>query len=323
MEPQTERRPVSFDALGPPRTARVLVTGANGHIGLRLLQRLATHGSVPPRALVRSAGAAAMVRGAVPDGAVEVRILDYQDVDALSDAAAGCAGVVHLVGILKQTAQSRYADAHELAATALARAAEKAGVQRIVHLSILGADPASRNACLASRGRAERIFLERPVPATVMRLPMVLAPGDPAARALRGKALAPFVALVRGGATLEQPIDGDDVTAAILLALALRESTREALDLAGPEALSQRALVQRAAALHGRRPRIVPLPYGLVATLASLLERLLSSPPLTRAMLDVLEHDDRIDTTIACRRLGLSLTPLDDTLQRCVGPGSP
>jgi len=300
---------------------RVLVTGANGHLGIRLLQRLATRGSdgLQARAVVRSRNAAEAVRAAVPAEAVEIRILDYQDVDAVADAATGCAHVVHLVGILKETAGARYADAHESAATSLARAAEKAGVRRIVYPSILGADPASPNPCLASKGRAERILLERSVPTTVIRLPMVLAPGDPSALALRGKALAPFVALVRGGATLEQPIDGDDVTNAILLALSRHELAGQVIELAGPESLSHRALLGRAAALLGRRPRVVPLPYALVAVLAGVLERLLASPPVTRAMLDVLEHDDRIDPGPACRRLGLALTPLDDTLRRCMG----
>jgi len=141
---------------------RVLVTGANGHLGIRLLQRLATRGSdgLQARAVVRSRNAAEAVRAAVPAEAVEIRILDYQDVDAVADAATGCAHVVHLVGILKETAGARYADAHESAATSLARAAEKAGVRRIVYPSILGADPASPNPCLASKGRAERILLE-------------------------------------------------------------------------------------------------------------------------------------------------------------------
>jgi NADH dehydrogenase len=317
---------VQQQSAGSPSTtstpARVLVTGANGHIGLRLLRRLASRAGdgIHACAVVRSQSAAAAVRAAVPAASVEVRIVDYQDVDALARAAEACSHVVHLVGILKQTALTRYADAHESAATSLARAAEKAGVRRIVYLSILGADPDSPNPCLASKGRAERILLERAVPTTVIRLPMVLAPGDPAALALASRARASFVPLVRGGASFEQPIDGDDVTTAILLALSRRDLAGVLLELAGPEALPHRELVRRAASLHGRRPRIFPLPYSLVAVAAALFERVLANPPLTRAMLDVLEHDDRIEPGPACRRLGLVLTPLDDTLRRCAGP---
>ena len=68
------------------------------------------------------------------------------------------------------------------------------------------------------------------------------------------------------------------------------------------------------AALLGRRARIVPLPLTVASALAYGLERLAAEPPFTRAMLGVLEHDDRIDPLPAARLLGLELTPLARTL---------
>jgi hypothetical protein len=88
------------------------------------------------------------------------------------------------------------------------------------------------------------------------------------------------------------------------------------LELAGPESLSRRALTRRAAALLGRHARIVSLPLGVGHAAAWLLERLSDDPPVTRAMLGVLDHDDRIDPLPAATALGITLTPLDDTLQR-------
>lgn len=301
---------------------RVLVTGANGHLGLRLLQLLAQRPGGRPslRAAVRSDKAARAIDRLGLGNTVECHVLDWSDEGALARACEDVTHVVHLVGILKQMAGTSYADAHESSATALARAAEKAGVRRIVYPSILGADSASRNTCLASKGRAERILLERFGGATVIRLPMVLGTGDPATAALRAQATAPVVPLVRGGATREQPIDARDVGTAILGILARDGLAGLALDLAGPESLTHRELVLRVAALWGRRPRIVRVPYGLVRGFAALAERLLANPPLTRPMLEVLEHDDDIDPRPACARLGLALTPLDDTLRHCLGP---
>jgi NADH dehydrogenase len=304
--------------------SRVLVTGANGHLGQRLLRRLASRSAfdVRARAVVRSQSAADSVRALRLEPAPECEVVDYHDVDGLSRAAEGCTHIVHLVGILKESATTRYTDAHESTAFAVARAAEKAGVKRIVYLSILGASAGSRNPCLASKGRAERILLEREVPTTVIRLPMVLGAGDIAARALRGQAMTGVLPLVRGGRTLEQPIDADDVGTAILLALSRRALAGEVIELAGPESLSHRDLVLRAAALHRRRPRILPIPLALARLAAALAERILANPPITRPMLDVLEHDDRIDPRPACALLGLTLTPLDETLRRTVGPGA-
>jgi NADH dehydrogenase len=294
-------------------SAALLVTGANGRLGRALIRAVA--GRCPVRALVRSERAAASLRELPlpPEQRPEIVQVDWADPDVLAEAGAGASDWVHLVGILKETRSSRYLDAHERPAQALMQAATKAGARRVVAVSILGAEPSSPNACLASKGRADAALLAGAVPATVLRVPMVLGPGEAGARALRAQATAPVTFLVRGGATREQPIDARDLVRALERALEAPVE-RTALDLAGPESLSHRELVARVAALLGRRPRIVPLPLAAVSALAFCFERLAAEPPLTRAMLGVLEHDDRIDPQPAALRLGLALTPLARTL---------
>jgi NADH dehydrogenase len=298
---------------------RILVSGANGHLGIRLIRTLAARGSAAPavRALVRSERAAGTLRDLPESCCPEIRIVDYADPEGVLAAASGCDRIVHLIGILKETRRARYRDAHETASGTLARAAERAGVQRIVYLSILGADPEAENACLASKGRAERILLGCRVPVTVLRVPMVLGEGEIAAFALRSKIRAPFAPLVRGGAALEQPIDAEDVSRAIERALADESGEDAVLELAGPESLTHRELVSRAARLFARRPRILPIPLAAASLFARLAERFSDDPPLTTAMLGILERDDCIDPSPACARLGLTLTPLDETLKRC------
>ena len=300
----------------------ILVTGANGRLGRRLLRRLAARRPrTPLRALVRSQRAADALASLQRETGTQVEVVDYTDTAGLSKAASGARAAVHLVGILKQTRGNRYVDAHERACRALARAAEAGGLQRIVYLSILGSRPDSANDCLASKGRAERILLEAPTRALVLRVPMVLGPGDPASQALRRQAEAGSVRLVRGGATREQPIAADDVVAAIVSGLERVDPLDAALDLAGPESLSHRALVERAAAILGRSVVVRSLPLFLARALAAIAERLVADPPLTRAMLGVLEHDDDIDPAPACERLGITLTPLDETLRRALANG--
>jgi NADH dehydrogenase len=297
---------------------RVLITGANGHLGRRLVARLA--GVRPLRAVVRSARAAQQLAELPEAAQAETVVLDYADAGALGQAAAGCSHAVHLVGILKEDATRRYAEAHEATTRALAEAAAAQGLRRIVYLSILGSRPEAANTCLASKGRAEQILLEAPTPALVLRVPMVLGEGDFASRALRGQARARLAPLLRGGRSLEQPIYAGDVVEAVVRGFSQPGLDDVALDLAGPESLSHRALLERAARLHGKSPLVVPVPLGVNLGIAALLERLTANPPVTRAMLEVLNHDDDIDPAEACRRLGIELTPLDEVLRRCVGP---
>jgi NADH dehydrogenase len=296
----------------------LLVTGANGHLGRRLMFRLAGRRTV--RAVVRSERAAETLRSLPESARPEIRILSYTDEEALTRAASGCDAGVHLVGIIKEGAGATYEAAHEDTCRVLARVAERAGLRRLVYLSILGSHPDAANACLASKGRAEALLMEGRTPVTVLRVPMVVGEGDIASRALAGQARAPLLFLVGGGRTWQQPIDAADVVEAILLAVDRSAPGAEAFDLGGPESLRHRELVKRAAALHGRRPWVFPVPVGLARWAAKGLARLSANPPITPAMLDVLQHNDRIDPRPACDALGLSLTPLDDTLARCVGP---
>ena len=297
---------------------RILVTGANGQLGRALTARLAGAGRV--RAVVRSEKAADTLRSLPESMRPEVEVLDYRDTAALGRAADGCRFAVHLVGIIKETGNSRYEDAHEAASQSLAAAADEAGLTRIVYLSILGTDADSANPCLCSKGRAERILLEAKTPVVVLRVPMVLGPGDRTAQIIRGEAHARFLPLVGGGANRAQPIHVDDVVDAILAALERPGLDDAALDLAGPESLPARDLIRKAAALFGKRPTVIPIPLAVARTGAWLAEKLSSNPPVTRAMLDVITLNDFVDPSAACEALGIELTPLDEILRTCVGP---
>ena len=128
----------------PEKHGPVLVTGANGHLGRRLLRRLA--GARELVAVVRSERARAQIEALALAPAPGIAVLDYGDAAALEAAARGCSHAVHLVGILKEAASSSYAAAHEDSAAALARAADAAGLARVVLLGILGSRPDSSNA---------------------------------------------------------------------------------------------------------------------------------------------------------------------------------
>jgi uncharacterized protein YbjT (DUF2867 family) len=302
--------------------APILVTGANGRLGIALCRRLAEASPPRPvRALVRSERAAGVLRALPESVRPEVAIVDYADAGSLAARAAGCDAAVHLVGILKETRRNRYVDAHERPCEALAAAADRVGLRRVVALSILGASLTSENGCLASRARADAILLRAKTPAVVIRVPMVVGAGDPASAALARQARGPRARLVRGGASLDQPIAARDVVAALVAALDRPGLDASVLELAGPESLSHRALVVGAAKVLGTSVAIGSVPAPLLYAFAWVAERASAEPPITRAMLGVLERDDAIDPEPARAKLGIALTPLDDALRESLAGG--
>ncbi len=282
---------------------KLAITGANGHLGQRMIREIDPQ---TVRALVRRQAAADQLSAAHPQ--LDVRVVDYLDPSSMMTALAGVDKLLHLVGILKESRSSTYQAAHEGATEVLLAAAAQCAVVGIVNVSILGAKPDHDNACLASKGRADRMLLQGSVAARVIRVPMVLGEGDYAALDLTRRAGRSLNVAFRA-ASLDQPIYAGDLTTAIRRALDGLPENRGALDLAGPEALSKQALNQRAAAVLGRRTRTLSLPIGVGLAVAWALERL-PNPPLTRTMLEVLNQDDVVDVSA----LGLDLKPLDETL---------
>ena len=305
-------------------TGPLLLTGANGHLGRLIIRTLAADADATPvRTLVRSERAAASLADLPVAERREVRIVDYADRASLAAAASGTSAAIHLAGILKETRANRYQDAHERPAAALALACAEAGVARIVHTSIHGANAASANGCLASRGRADEILLQGSVPATILRVPMVLGRGDAASAGLRREATSGRASLARGGATIEQPIAAADVVAALLAATRADTRGNAIHALGGPEALTHRELVARVAAILGCEVSFRTIPLFAVRTFAWLAETLSADPPLTRDMLGVLEQDDVIDPEPACAALGIALTPLDAALRAAFAEDAP
>lgn len=294
---------------------RVLITGANGHLGCRLISRLAATHSI--RAVVRSEQAKSKIMSLSESERVDIRVMNYKDVPSIAEAARDCDYVVHLVGIIKETARASYLDAHEETTACLIDALRSSGVKRVVYVSILGSRPDSSNTCLASKGRAEQLLLDAECPALILRVPMVLGEGDYASMALKQKASS-GLNLVFRAASKEQPIYAGDVVEAIVAGIGRANLDNQALDLAGPESMTRKNLIRRAARSLGRQTTVLSLPISIGLGMAFLLEKLLGNPPVTRAMLDVLDHDDEIDPKATCELLDINLTDLDRVLSLCV-----
>ena len=290
---------------------RLLITGANGHLGVRLIRQInETRPGDEIVAIVRSERAAAALR---EEGLqVDIRVVSYTDADGIKVAGQGAEVIVHLVGIIKESATNTFEMAHQKTSTALVEA--NLDASHIVTLGILGSEASSANRCFVSRAASDAILQAGPIPATVIRVPMVLGPGDYASRAL-AKNGASGAAFCFRSSSLEQPIYSMDVVDAILSAVSLNPADR-IIELAGPESLMRKALIKRAGRFLGNKPTVVSLPIALGYLLAWVLEKTSANPPVTAAMLGVLDHDDAIDTRAATNLLGLTLTPLDEMLRR-------
>ena len=297
---------------------KILVTGANGNLGKKFIL---SKGEVDVCALVRSEKAKDDLMSFVQVHDIQdVQVVkcDYLDEQVIKGLARSCTYVLHLVGIIKENKDNRFDVVHKQTTKALVSAIKGSGIKKCCYISILGAKEDSTNTCFSSRGFAEKLFLDSDIPSLILQVPMVLGEGDYASEALKKNALSRINFTFRK-ISLEQPIYAKDIIDVVNIDIkrALEEdhSPSGIKTLAGPTSLTRERLIEKAAKQLGVKVKVFSLPLFLGYTLAKICEMLVSKPPITQAMLGVLDHDDDIDPLPSSKELGINLTTLDEMLE--------
>jgi NADH dehydrogenase len=289
----------------------IAITGANSSVGNILLRHLAGEPDTHVVACVRSTRGAATLPASVT---VSPCVIDYDDREGLASALTGTSCLVHLAGILIESPASSYQAANVDATSAVVEACKKAGVAHIVLVSVLGADADSANRYLSSKGRAERIVVESGMSATIIRTPILLGPGTAGARAVVHAASQRTVALLGGGRHTIRPLDVDDLSRAILHSCRASRAGTTIYELVGPEAVTYRQVVARAARLMGRDVSVRSMPVWL-AKLGATIAGLKKPGGMTPTVIDVITSREAVDSN-ADAELGVTLTPLSATLEK-------
>ncbi|WP_419897838.1 complex I NDUFA9 subunit family protein [Roseomonas sp. USHLN139] len=266
------------------------VFGGTGFIGRHLVSRLARL-DYEVRVVTRHAEAVRplMTQGNVGQ-VVAVRADLAQDA-ALARAVAGAGLVVNTVGILAERRPGDFQRLQGELPGRIGRAAAAAGVAKLVHLSAIGADPASESAYARSKAAGEAALLAAFPRATILRPSVIFGPEDHFFNRFAGMAqLLPFMPVVNG-ATRFQPVYVGDVAEAVLAAARRSAAEGQVFELGGPRVASFRELMGYVLEVTGRPKRLVALPPGLVRLQARLGE-FLPNPPLTRDQLILLQKDN-------------------------------
>lgn len=151
-------------------------------------------------------------------------------------ALEGFDAVVNLAGLspAREPRGTSYRAVHAQGAEHVVAACEEHGVERLVHMSALGADPDAGTAFLRTKGEGEAAVLESGVDATVFRPSIILDEGNELVRMARR--FAPLRVFPRLTARV-QPVVRDDVAALFRMAVA-GEIKRETVDVGGPDAMT-------------------------------------------------------------------------------------
>ena len=237
----------------------ILVTGATGYVGGRLIPRLLEKGH-SIRAMARSLDKLRN-RAWANHSRVELVAADVMKPETLTAACQGCSVAYYLVHSMLP-GQKDFQSADKDAAIHFRTAAEDAGIQRLIYLGGLGEMDAGLSKHLKSRAEVADVLRDGPVPVTVLRAAMIIGSGSASFEILRYLVdRLPIMITPRWLKTPNQPIAIRNVIEYLIVAAERPEMSGESYDIGGSEVLTYRRLMEIYAEEAGLRKRLViPVP---------------------------------------------------------------
>ncbi len=277
----------------------VLVTGGSGFLGRHVIPELVDRG-YEVVATARTARAASIVEAA---GARSLGC-DFDEPgqidDAFTDARAEL--LVNLVSL-----GAGYAEG-------IVAAAAESGLDRGVYISSTAIFTTLDAPSKPRRLAGEQVVTSSALSFTVIRPTMIYgAPGDRnLERLLALLRRAPVVPVPGGGDRLQQPVHVDDLAVAIVDALESPATVRRCYELAGPEPITFRGLIEQASRAVGQRPAMLSIPLGPTIAGVGLYERIVPNPRLKVEQIERLAEDKAFEIDDARHDLGFDPRPFDE-----------
>lgn len=290
----------------------ILLTGATGYIGGRLLPALLERGHK-----VRCLARRPEYLQSRANGRYEVVAADLANAESLGPALTGVATAFYLVHSMG--AEGGFAEQDCRAAQNFAHTARAAGVRRIIYLGGLGGDK-TLSAHLASRQEVGRILRESGVPTIEFRASIIIGSGSLSFEMVRALVTRlPIMTTPRWVRSLAQPIAVEDVIAYCLAAVEMPGEASVVYEIGGPDRVSYADLMREYGRQVGLHRLIVPVPVlspGLSSLWLGLVTPLYAR--VGRKLIDSVKHDTVVKDDRALRDFDIRPRGLRDAIARAL-----
>lgn len=239
----------------------VTIFGGSGFVGRYIARRMAKEGW-RVRVAVRRPNEALFVKPYGVPGQVEPLACNIRDDASVRAVIHGADAVVNCVGILNRSGRNTFDAVQAEGAGRIARMAAAEGVQRLVHVSAIGADAQSDSDYARTKAAGESAVLAAFPTAVILRPSIIFGTEDQFFNRFAGMTRLGPVLPVVGAGTRFQPVYVDDVAHAAVKGV-LGEAAPGVYELGGPEVDTFRGLMGRMLAVIKRRRAVVNVPFFL------------------------------------------------------------
>ena len=293
----------------------ITVFGGSGFVGSQVVQDLARRGW-RIRVAVRRPDRAYKLQTSGHVGQIQAVRCDATDPAQVEAALAGADAAINLIGILYEGGGRSFKALHVDAARNIAAACAAAGVDRLVHISAVGANPESASRYAGTKAAGEMAVREVKPDAVVIRPSIVFGAGDGFLNRFAAMAtMAPALPLIGGGKTRFQPVYVGDVAQAIARAVERTDAAGRTFELGGPAILTFKEVLELILRETRRRNGLIPLPFFAargIGSLAQLTGVVGIAPVLTRDQVVQLETDNVVaDGAEGLAELGIEPTGVE------------
>ena len=268
----------------------VAVFGGTGFLGRRVVRHLRNSGlSVRIASRHPERGDGLFV---LDDPHLQSVEADIHDEQSVTHALAGAYGAVNAVSLYIEHGTETFHSLHVECAQRLATQACEAGVERLVHVSGIGADAASPSLYVRKRGEGEMAVRAAFTDALLIRPAVMFGPDNSfLTTIITLLERLPIYPMFGRGLTRLQPAYVEDVAEAITRALQRTEKHPITFECGGPRVYSYEELLKAIAHEANLKPTLTPIPFAAWHVLAWFAE-MLPSPPITRNQVELMQIDN-------------------------------
>ncbi len=253
-----------FNNKDTKQNLRILVTGATGFIGSRIVKRLLADGQYKIRCMTRNPENIYELFN-VSGNLIEAVKADASNYSELVEALKGVDVAFYLIHSMEGSSKKwqEFSKRDRIAAENFAKAASETNTKRIIYLSgLIGAEHNDLSEHMRSRKEVGDILRTSKADVTIFRAAVILGQGGGSFQMLQYLVeRLPVMVCPKWVLTKSQPISVDDVVTYLIKSIEIQETTDKDFDIGGPEILSYIDMMKRYASILNKSLKIIIIPF--------------------------------------------------------------